>query len=130
MVIDTSALVAILQSEEGADRLLAAIERDSVRLVSAATVLELSLVVMGRYGTGAESLIDRLLRDLEATVVAFDAEQLTIARDAAARFGRGRHSAALNFGDCFAYALSMAHNEPLLCVGEDFARTDVAVADV
>jgi len=93
-------------------------------------VLELSLVVIGRYGTGAESLLDRLLRDLGATVIAFDAEQLTIARDAAARFGRGRHSAALNFGDCFAYALSMAHNEPLLCVGEDFARTDVAVADV
>ncbi len=130
MVIDTSALVAILQSEEGADRLLAAIERDSVRLVSAATVLELSLVVMGRYGTGAESLLDRLLRDLGATVVAFDTEQLAIARDAAARFGRGRHTAALNVGDCFAYALSMAHNEPLLCVGEDFARTDVAVAEV
>ena len=130
MVIDTSALVAILQSEEGADRLLAAIERDSVRLVSAATVLELSLVVIGRYGTGAESLLDRLLRDHGATVIAFDAEQLAIARDAAARFGRDGHTAALNFGDCFAYALSMAHNEPLLCVGEDFARTDVAVADV
>lgn len=128
MVIDTSALTAILQNEEGADRLLAAIERDSVRLVSAATVLELSLVVMGRYGKGAEPLLDRFLRDLGVTVVAFDSEQLAIARDAAARFGRGRHAAALNFGDCFAYALSVARDEPLLCVGEDFGQTDVAIA--
>lgn len=129
MVLDTSALIAILQAEEGTDALLAAIEQDPVRLVSAASVLELSLVVMGRYGIGAEPLLDRLLRDIGATVVAFDAEQLTIARDAAARFGRGRHAAALNFGDCFSYALAVARDEPLLCVGADFQRTDVTVVD-
>lgn len=129
MVLDTSALIAILQAEEGTNALLAAIEQDPVRLVSAASVLELSLVVMGRYGIGAEPLLDRLLRDIGATVVAFDAEQLTIARDAAARFGRGRHAAALNFGDCFSYALAVARDEPLLCVGADFQRTDVTVVD-
>lgn len=129
MVLDTSALIAILQAEEGSDAILAAIEQDPVRLVSAATVLELSLVLMGRYGIGAEPLLDRLLRDIGATVVEFDAEQLVIARDAAARFGRGRHYAALNFGDCFSYALAVSRDEPLLCVGADFQRTDVALVD-
>lgn len=125
MVLDTSALIAILMGERTSNQLLASIESDPIRLVSAASVLEVSLVVMGRYGIAAEPLVDRLLRDLRATVVAFDDEQLTIAREAGARFGRGRHEAALNFGDCFAYALAIARNEPLLFVGDDFAQTDV-----
>ncbi|MEO7964101.1 MAG: type II toxin-antitoxin system VapC family toxin [Gemmatimonadaceae bacterium] len=126
MVLDSSALIAILTDERTADNLLASIGADPVRLVSAGSVLEVSLVVMGRYGIAAEPLVDRLLRDLRATVVAFDEEQLAIARDAGARFGRGRRGAALNFGDCFAYALAIARSEPLLFVGDDFALTDVA----
>ena len=125
MVIDTSAIMAVLLSEPEGDRLIAALEAEQTRLVSEATVVEASLVVLGRFGEAGESLLDRLLRTIGAEVVPVGDEQVAIARDAALRFGRGRHAAALNFGDCFSYALSIARNEPLLYVGDDFSRTDV-----
>lgn len=127
MVIDTSAIIAMLVGESTADRLIAAIEGDRTRLVSAATVVEASLVVLGRYGEAGDSQLDRFLRGIAAEVAPVDEEQVTLARDAALRFGRGRHAAALNYGDCFSYALSVARGEPLLFVGEDFAKTDVDV---
>jgi len=127
MVIDTSALIAILQGEPTAERLLAAVELDHGRLISAATVVEASLVLLGRFGEAGDLQLDRLLRALGAEVVPVGEEQTVLARDAALRFGRGRHPAALNFGDCFAYALSVARGEPLLFVGEDFAQTDVDI---
>lgn len=126
MVIDTSALVAILLGEPPTDRLIAAIDADSTRLVSAATVVELSLVILGRYGEAADPQVDRLLRSLGAEVVPVGDAQVAHARDGALRFGRGRHEAALNFGDCLSYALSVERGEPLLFVGDDFALTDVA----
>jgi ribonuclease VapC len=125
MVIDTSALVALLLGEESAARLVTTIDAAHSRKVSAATVLEASLVLLGRYGEAGEVQLDRLLQAIRAEVVAVDEVQLAAARDAAHRFGRGRHPAALNFGDCFSYALSVSIGEPLLFVGEDFARTDV-----
>ncbi len=125
MVIDTSAIIAILTNEPDADRLVAAIEADRARLVSAATIVEASLVLLGRYGEAGDVQLDRFLRGMDAEVVPVDAEQATLARDAALRFGRPRHAAALNFGDCFSYALSVARGEPLLFVGGDFAMTDV-----
>jgi ribonuclease VapC len=127
MVIDTSALIAILQGESTAERLLAAVEADHRRLVSAATVVEASLVVLGRFGEAGDAQLDRLLRTLGAEVVPVGEEQALIAREAALRFGRGRHHAALNVGDCFSYALSVARGESLLFVGEDFSQTDVDV---
>lgn len=127
MVIDTSALAAILFSEASADRLTSSIEADHRRLVSAATVVEFSLVVLGRVGEGGETQLDRFLAAIEAQIVPVDAEQSTIARDAALRYGRGRHRAALNVGDCFSYALSTALGEPLLCTGDDFSHTDVVL---
>jgi ribonuclease VapC len=127
MVIDTSALVAIMLRESAADRLLSAVEADRTRLVSAATVVEASLVLLGRYGEAGDPQLDRLLRSIGAEVVPVGEEQVALARDAALRFGRGRHVAALNFGDCFSYALSVARGEPLLFVGDDFSRTDVEV---
>lgn len=127
MVIDTSALAAILFGEASADRLTSSIEADHRRLVSAATVVELSLVVLGRVGEGGETQVDRLLSALEAQIVSVDSEQTAIARDAALRYGPGRHRAALNYGDCFSYALATALGEPLLCTGEDFSQTDVAL---
>lgn len=125
MVIDTSALVAIMYNEDGASRLVAAIEQAPVRLISAGTVVEAALVLLGRYGERGEVQLDTLLRSLHAEIIAFDADQVAIARDAARSFGRGRHRAALNFGDCFSYALAVSRGEPLLFVGEDFASTDV-----
>jgi len=127
MVIDTSALMAIFMQEPAADRLVSAMEADRTRLISAATVVESSLVLLGRYGEAGEPLLDRLLRGVGAEVVPVGEEQVALARDAALRFGRGRHPAALNFGDCFSYALSVARGEPLLFVGDDFSQTDVDV---
>ena len=128
MVIDTSAIIAMLTSEPTADRLVAALEADPTRLVSAATVVEAALVLLGRYGEAGEPQLDRFLRGIGAEVVAVDESQANVARDAALRFGRGRHAAGLNFGDCFSYALSMARDEPLLFVGDDFSQTDVNVS--
>ena len=128
MVIDTSALAAILFGEATAERLIASVDSDRRRLVSAATVVDLTLVVLGRVGEAGESQLDRLLAAIDAEIVPVDAEQATIARDAALHYGRGRHRAGLNFGDCFSYALSVALGEPLLCVGDDFSQTDVALA--
>lgn len=127
MVIDTSAMMAILAREPSADRLVAAVEADHTRLVSAATVVEASLVILGRYGEAGDPQLDRLLRGIGAEVVPVGDEQVVLARDAALRFGRGRHAAGLNFGDCFSYALAVARGEPLLFVGDDFAKTDVEV---
>lgn len=128
MVIDTSAIIAMLTSEPTADRLVAALEADPTRLVSAATVVEAALVLLGRYGEAGEPQLDRFLRGIGAEVVAVGESQANLARDAALRFGRGRHPAGLNFGDCFSYALSIARNEPLLFVGDDFSQTDVKVS--
>ncbi len=117
--------MAILLSEPVAERLIAAMDAAPARLVSAATVVEASLVMLGRYGDVGDSQLDRLLSAIGADVVPVDVEQVALARDAALRFGRGRHAAALNFGDCFSYALSVAQDEPLLFVGDDFSKTDV-----
>lgn len=125
MVIDTSAVMAILLQEPVADRLVSAMEADRTRLISAASVIESSLVLLGRYGEAGESLLDRLLRGIGAEIVPVGEEQVVLARDAALRFGRGRHPAGLNFGDCFSYALSVTRGEPLLFVGDDFSKTDV-----
>ena len=127
MVLDTSALMAMLLGEPSAERIIAAVEADTRRLVSAATVVEASLVMLGRYGEAGDPLLDRLLRSLGAEVVAVDEEQVALARDAALRYGRGRSPASLNFGDCFSYALAVARDEPLLFVGDDFPKTDVEV---
>jgi len=127
MVIDTSAMIAMLLNEPTADRLIAAVDADHTRLVSAATVVEASLVILGRYGEAGDPQLDRLLRSIGAQVVPVGEDQVVLARDAGLRFGHGRHSAALNFGDCFSYALSVARGEPLLFVGDDFAKTDVEV---
>lgn len=127
MVIDTSALVAMMTGEPSADRLVAAVESETERLVSAATVVEAALVLIGRYGDVGDAQLDRFLRGIGAEVVPVGEEQATLARDAALRFGKGRHPAALNYGDCFSYALSVARHAPLLFVGDDFSKSDVEV---
>ena len=128
MVLDTSAVIAMLAGEPEAERLVAAVEADQTRLISAATVVEAGLVLLGRYGESGEPELDRLLRAIGAEVVPVGEEHANLARHAALRYGRGRHPAGLNFGDCFSYALSVARDEPLLFVGEDFAQTDVKVS--
>lgn len=125
MVIDSSAIIAIVRREPEGIAFRLAILTDAVRLMSAATKLECAMVMIGRTGPGAARDLDELLREFEVTIVPFDDRQADIARDAFARFGKGRHRAALNFGDCAAYALAVAEAEPLLFKGTDFAATDV-----
>jgi ribonuclease VapC len=125
MVIDTSAIVAILFGEAEAVVFAESIEQDPVRLVSAASVLEAAIVVESELGEAGGRELDLLLYKAEVTIAPFSPEQLAAARHAFQVFGKGRHAAALNFGDCFSYALSKTTGEPLLFKGEDFSRTDV-----
>ena len=127
MVIDSSALLAILLDEPERASFDTAIELDPLRLVSAVTKLEAGLVMVGRFGGAGGDRLDRLLDAIGATIVPIDDHQATIARDAFIRYGKGRHPARLNFGDCAAYALSIAEAEPLLFKGTDFGATDVEV---
>ena len=125
MVLDTSALLALLLDEPEAEAYRAALEEDVTRLVSAATLLETAIVIETRKGEAGGRELDLLLHKGEITVVAVDTDQVAEARRAYRRFGRGRHAAGLNFGDVFSYALARAAGEPLLFKGEDFSKTDV-----
>ena len=125
MVIDSSALIAVLLGEPDAPRVAAAIEAGSPRLLSAANLLEASIVIESRKGEAAGRELDLLLYRTAIRVEPVDHDQAEIARAAWRRFGKGRHPAALNYGDCFAYALAKSRRLPLLFCGEDFARTDV-----
>ncbi len=125
MVLDTSALLALLLDEPEAEEFRAAVEEDPTRLVSAATLLETALVIEARKGEPGGRALDALVQKAEVVVVPVDAEHVAEARRAYRRFGKGRHAAGLNFGDVFAYALARASGEALLFKGDDFARTDV-----
>ena len=127
MVIDTSALIALLGMEPEAARLAAAIEADGTRLISAASILEAAVVIESRYGPDGGRELDLLVAKAGLSVEPVTAQQAEIAREAWRRFGKGRHPAGLNFGDCFSYALARVTGEPLLFKGTDFPQTDVAV---
>ncbi len=126
MVIDTSAIVAIALNEADAAEIEQQIADDPVRLVSAATVLETTMVIETRMGDAGGREFDLWLLKIGAEIVPVDAEQTDAARRAWRRYGKGRHVAALNYGDCFSYALAITRSEPLLFKGADFAKTDVA----
>jgi ribonuclease VapC len=128
MIIDTSALVSILDQEPEAERLAYAIATASERMLSAANLVETGIVMQVRRGDEAVRDLDLLLAKLEIEIIAVSAKQANLARKAFRRFGRGRHPARLNFGDCFAYALSKDSGASLLFKGEDFSQTDIAVA--
>jgi ribonuclease VapC len=128
MVIDASALLAILLNETERRDFHERIEAAERRLVSAATVVEVGIVLIGRRHSTAEPLFDEYLQRAGLEIVPVDTEQARLARDAFRRFGKGRHAAGLNFGDCFAYALAAVTGEPLLYKGDDFDQTDVAAA--
>ena len=128
MTLDSSALIAVLFAEPGyldlVDRI---IEADHVR-IGAPTLVESSMVFAGRRGAPAQGEIEALVRELAITVAPFGEAEWRAAVDAFWRFGRGRHAAALNFGDCLAYASASVAGDTLLFVGEDFAQTDITPA--
>ncbi|POR52610.1 type II toxin-antitoxin system VapC family toxin [Bosea psychrotolerans] len=128
MVIDASAIVAIAFNEPEAAAFESRIADDPVRLISAATVLEAAMVIETRLGEAGGSELDLWLHKAGVDIVAVDAEQADLARRAWRRFGKGRHPAGLNYGDCFSYALAATTQEPLLFKGDDFSRTDIQAA--
>ena len=128
MIVDSSALLAVLNCEPDADRFQDAILTASPCRMSVANMLEASIVVEGRGGAEAGHELDEFLYHAEIEPAPVTAEHLEVAQQAWRRFGKGRHPAALNFGDCFAYALAQVTGEPLLYKGDDFARTDIPAA--
>jgi ribonuclease VapC len=128
VIVDTSALLAILFQEPEARRIAKALAGASKRRISAASILEVELVVAGRTGGVGSADIDRLVRNFQIEIVPFDLSQARLARAAVRSFGKGHHPARLNFGDCFAYALAIEKNEPLLFKGTDFSQTNIDVA--
>ncbi len=128
MVIDTSAIVAIALDEPEAPAFEQRIADDPIRLMSAATVLEAAMVIETRLGEAGGSELDLWLHKVGVEIVPVGTEHADRARRAWRRFGKGRHPAGLNYGDCFSYALAVLTGEPLLFKGSDFAQTDIAAA--
>jgi ribonuclease VapC len=132
MVVDTSALIAIAWDEPERARFQDGIEREPVRLISAASVLEASIVVMCRAGQGAAGraveTLSQLIEQLGLEIEPVTPQQVRLAQLAYQTYGKGLHAAGLNFGDCFAYALAKATGRPLLFKGSDFAKTDLLIA--
>lgn len=125
MVIDTSALVAMLSAEPEAEVFEAAVEADPVRLMSTASYLEAAIVIETRFGEAGGRELDLWIHRAGIELVAVNVDQAEVARSAYRRYGKGRSTAGLNYGDCFAYALSKVSGEPLLYKGNDFAHTDI-----
>jgi ribonuclease VapC len=130
VVIDSSALLAILLEEPEGERFFQAVKNAAIRLISVVTALEAAMVMEGRYGEEAGDDVDMFLYDFEVQIVPLEPHHYEIARVAWRKYGKGRHPAALNLGDCCAYALSKATGEPLLYKGDDFGKTDVTAVEV
>jgi ribonuclease VapC len=130
MIVDSSAIISILQDEPDAKAFAAALLRDTVRRMSVVTWVEAAIVTDGNRNPVLSRRFDDLLRDVRMRVETVTPRQAEIARQAYRDFGKGRHKAGLNFGDCFSYALAKEMDEPLLFKGRDFSRTDVEVAEI
>lgn len=128
MIVDTSALVAVILGEPDAEAQLARMASAETLALSAATLTEALIVVEARQGREAATDLLALLAELEAEIASLDEDQAELAASAWRRFGKGRHPAALNLGDAFSYALTAARGEPLLFKGRDFSATDVRQA--
>jgi ribonuclease VapC len=130
MIVDTSAIIAILRDEPDADHLSSAIESAEIRRVSAGTYVEAAIVVDANRDPVLSRRLDSFLHQAFFVVEPVTVEQARIAREAYRDYGKGRHRAGLNFGDCFAYALAKEKGEPLLFKGDDFRKTDVEPAEL
>ena len=124
MILDSSAVVAILFREPGADALVDKLATTPAVGIGAPTLVEATIVCSHRLGRDARGLLARFLDEAGIAVVPFGDMHASVAADAWLRFGKGRHKAALNYGDCLAYASATVANQPLLCVGNDFPETD------
>jgi len=125
IVVDTSALIAILDKEPDANLYAEAIAEADSPLISTATLVELNIVMLNRHGIKAAQIVDRLIQEGGFQVESFTIQHAEFARDAYARYGKGQQPAGLNYGDCFSYALAKATGLPLLFKGQDFSKTDI-----
>ncbi len=128
MIVDSSALVAIVLREPGWERLVAKLAAEDTCAVGAPTLAETGLVLTAKIGKKAQMVLSRFLQESGLVIIPFAEEHWRIAVEAYARFGKGRHAAALNFGDCLTYAVARLAEQPLLFVGADFAKTDLPAA--
>lgn len=128
MILDSSAIVSVIMREVGSDRLLDALEAVDTCRIGAPTLVETAMVLTGRLGDEGRTMLLSLLQERNVDVLSFGDAHWRIAQSAFVRYGKGRHPAALNFGDCLTYATAYIAGEPLLCVGEDFAQTDLDLA--
>jgi ribonuclease VapC len=128
VIVDSSAIVAIAMGDKEQVRLIATLSKAGTVRIAAPTWFEASIVLSHRMGARLDVFMAGFERQFAVEFVPFDAEHARVALDAWRRYGKGNHSAKLNFGDCVAYAIAKVAGEPLLFVGNDFARTDVAVA--
>jgi ribonuclease VapC len=128
VILDTSAIVAIALREPGHEELVAKLRAASTLGIGTPTLTETGMVLSSRLGVEPQAVLDRFLRDFGVVPVAFGELHWREALEAFRRFGKGRHPAALNFGDCLSYATAKVANHPLLFVGNDFARTDIEAA--
>ena len=128
IAIDTSALIAILNNEVEAEAFAEILVASSLSLLSAASLLECAMVIESRYGLAGGIKLDELLVAANIQVEVVTLEQAGLARQAFRAYGKGRHPAGLNFGDCFAYALAKQKQIPLLFKGNDFSQTDIVPA--
>ena len=128
MILDSSAVVAVIFQEPGHEDLVEKIASADEAAIGAPTLAEAAIVVSARLGTDARPLLSRLLSEGAIETLPFGEAHFGVAVGAWLRFGRGRHPARLNFGDCLAYAAAVVADRPLLCVGEDFRQTDLVLA--
>ena len=128
IVLDSSAIVAVMLAEPGYQTILERMGAAELLAAGAPTVVETAIVLSARMGRDARPELDAFLREADVEIIPFTADHYRAAVDAFLRFGKGRHAAALNFGDCLAYAVATVAGLPLLFVGADFSRTDLGVA--
>ena len=128
MIVDSSAIVAIHMREPGVDLLLRKIAEAEPCGIGAPTLLETTIVLTARSGQDALVLVARFLEEMGIVTISFGEDHWRAAMDAFIRFGKGRHPARLNFGDCMSYATALLAGQPLLCVGDDFSKTDIKLA--
>ena len=128
MTLDSSAILAVLFREAGFESIVARMLRAKVRIVGAPTLAETGIVLSAKLRSASQGMLDRFLQEFEVSTVSFGEQHWKEACEAFLRFGRGRHPARLNFGDCLSYAAARLSGQPLLFAGKDFLQTDIAAA--
>ena len=128
MIVDSSAVVALIYEEPGHEELERKLRESDLLAIGAPTLVETEMVLTREFGEGAHDVVSHFLKRLRVAVIPFGEHHWEVAVEAFSRFGKGRHAACLNYGDCMTYAIARIAGEPLLFVGDDFTQTDIQAA--